>query len=79
MNEFQNYMYLYLKKTKLKFCWYSYKTNFNKWRRNKNFWYKNNKKINFLKKDEAFLKMDYLTIMVLGITGIWKSTLVNSL
>ena len=32
-----------------------------------------------LKQNEAFLKIDYLTIMILGVTGVGKSTLVNSL
>ena len=32
-----------------------------------------------LKQNEAFLKIDYLTIMILGVTGLGNSTLVNSL
>lgn len=37
------------------------------------------REINQLKQNEAFLKINYLIIMILGVTGVGKSTLVNFL
>jgi predicted GTPase len=44
-----------------------------------NFDSKIKKEINLLKQEKNFLLIDYLTIMILGLTGVGKSTMVNFL
>jgi predicted AAA+ superfamily ATPase len=42
-----------------------------------NFDSKIKKEINLLKQEKNFLLIDYLTIMILGLTGVGKSTMVK--
>ena len=72
-------MYLYLQKQNLNFATTLTKQILTNENAIKIFDTKIKEEIRQLKQNEAFLKIDYLTIMILGVTGVGKSTLVNTL
>jgi flagellar biosynthesis GTPase FlhF len=71
-NDFQNYMYLYLKKQNLNFATTLTKQILTNENAIKIFDTKIKEEIGQLKQNESFLKIDYLTIMILGVTGVGK-------